>query len=84
MRPGGVQVSALDHRIPPPLVGLACGLLAWLLARASPGLGVDWLPRVPVAAALVALVLSTWVGLLVAAWVLRALLRRETAAPLAP
>ena len=53
MRPGGVQVSALDHRIPPPLVGLACGLLAWLLARASPGLGVDWLPRVPVAAALV-------------------------------
>ena len=33
---------------------------------------------------LVALVLSTWVGLLVAAWVLRALLRRETAAPLAP
>jgi holin-like protein len=33
---------------------------------------------------LVALVLSTWVGLLVAAWVLRALLPREGAAPLAP
>jgi len=33
---------------------------------------------------LVALVLSTWVGLLVAAWVLRALLPRETPAPLAP
>ena len=33
---------------------------------------------------LVALVLSTWIGLLVAAWVLRALLPRETPAPLAP
>ena len=33
---------------------------------------------------LVALVLSTWVGLLVAALVLRALLPREDAAPLAP
>ncbi len=33
---------------------------------------------------LVALVLSTWIGLLVAAWVLRALLPRESAARLAP
>ena len=79
MRPGGVQVSTLDHRIPPPLVGLACGLLAWLMARASPGLGVDWLPRVPVAAALVAL------GLSLDVWGLVAFRRaRTTLNPLSP
>lgn len=72
-------MSALDHRIPPPLVGLACGLLAWLLARASPGLGVDWLPRVPVAAALVAL------GLSLDVWGLVAFRRaRTTLNPLSP
>ena len=86
----GEALARLAHwPLPGPVLGLVLlvGLLQWPAVR------------VPVEAAvighlglvgqygvqmLVALVLSTWVGLLVAAWVLRALLRRETAAPLAP
>lgn len=72
-------MSSLDHRIPPPVIGLLCGVLAWLLARSTPGFTVDWLPRLPVAAGLVA------VGLSLDVWGLVAFRRaRTTLNPLSP
>ena len=31
-------MNRLEHRIPPPVVGVACALLMWLLARSTPSL----------------------------------------------
>lgn len=30
-------MQSLDHKIPPPVITLVCGVLAWLIARFSPG-----------------------------------------------
>ena len=30
-------MSSLDHKIPPPVIALACTALAWVLARSAPG-----------------------------------------------
>lgn len=35
-------MSALELKIPPPLVLFACGLLVWLLAYLLPSLAFDW------------------------------------------
>ena len=56
----------LELKVPPPVVALLCGLLAWWLAHVSPGWRLDFPGRLPVAAALVsaglALDLSALVG----------------------
>lgn len=71
----------LEHKIPPPVVGLACAGLAWLLAGAAPALALPWSARLALAVALllalVGLALELW-GL----WVFRR--HRTTPNPLAP
>ncbi|WHZ11320.1 MAG: Putative protein-S-isoprenylcysteine methyltransferase [Burkholderiaceae bacterium] len=42
-------MPSLDHKIPPPLIALACVIAAWLLARAVPGVAFVWPSRVPIA-----------------------------------
>ena len=72
---------SLEHKIPPPLVGLACAGLAWLLASAVPALALPWSARLALAVALLlalaGLALELW-GL----WVFRR--HRTTPNPLAP
>ena len=46
-------MHALDHKIPPPVILILCGALAWLLAHFTPGFGVDVPARLPMAAVLV-------------------------------
>ncbi len=71
----------LEHKIPPPVVGLACAGLAWLLAGAAPALALPWPARPALAVALLlalaGLALELW-GL----WVFRR--HRTTPNPLAP
>ena len=71
----------LEHKIPPPVVGLACAGLAWLLAGAAPALALPWSARLALAVALLlalaGLALELW-GL----WVFRR--HRTTPNPLAP
>lgn len=71
----------LEHKIPPPVVGLACAGLAWLLAGAAPALALPWSARLALAVALLlalaGLALELW-GL----WVFRC--HRTTPNPLAP
>ena len=71
----------LEHKIPPPVVGLACASLAWLLAGAAPALALPWSARLALAVALLlalaGLALELW-GL----WVFRR--HRTTPNPLAP
>ena len=72
---------SLEHKIPPPLVGLACAGLAWLLVSAVPALALPWSARLALAVALLlalaGLALELW-GL----WVFRR--HRTTPNPLAP
>ena len=71
----------LEHKIPPPVVGLACAGLAWLLAGAAPALALLWSARLALAVALLlalaGLALELW-GL----WVFRR--HRTTPNPLSP
>ncbi len=71
----------LEHKIPPPVVGLACAGLAWLLADAAPVLALPWSAQLALAMALLlalaGLALELW-GL----WVFRR--HRTTPNPLAP
>ena len=71
----------LEHKIPPPVVGLACAGLAWLLAGAAPALALPWPARPALAVALLlalaGLELELW-GL----WVFRR--HRTTPNPLSP
>ena len=71
----------LEHKIPPPVVGLACAGLAWLLAGAAPALALPWPARPALAVALLlalaGLALELW-GL----WVFRR--HRTTPNPLSP
>lgn len=72
-------MTTLEHKIPPPLVGLLCALLAWGLARLPLGPGIDFALRLPLA------LLCAGAGLGLALWSL-ALFRRHrtTASPLVP
>ena len=69
----------LEHKIPPPVVGLACAGLAWWLARAAPALAL----QVPGRLALVAVLASA--GLALELWGLWTFRRHGTTPnPLAP
>lgn len=71
----------LDHKIPPPVVGLACAGLAWLLAGVAPALALHWPGRVALAVAL----LLAFMGLALELWGLWVFRRhRTTPNPLAP
>ena len=72
-------MPALDHKIPPPIVGIACAALAWAVARSAPGLEVAWALQPVVVAILAAL------GLGIDLWALLAFRSaRTTVNPLAP
>ena len=72
-------MSALDHRIPPPIVGLACAAFAWLVSRLAPSFNLEW-PLQGAAAALLALL-----GVGLDLWALAAFRSaRTTVSPLAP
>ena len=43
----------LDHKIPPPVIAVLCGLMAWLIAHFTPGFQFDLPARLPVVAVLV-------------------------------
>lgn len=45
-------MAALDHKIPPPVIALACAGLAWALAHNTPGFAYPVPGRLPVAALL--------------------------------
>ena len=69
----------LEHKIPPPVVGLSCAALAWAVARYTPGFGFEWTLQPVVVALLV--VLGAGVDL----WALLAFRSaRTTVNPLAP
>ncbi|WP_154716917.1 methyltransferase family protein [Sterolibacterium denitrificans] len=69
----------LDHKIPPPVVGLACAALAWFLASHTPQLTLEWHFRY----VLVVLVAALGVG--IDLWGLIAFrMARTTVNPLAP
>ena len=71
----------LEHKIPPPVVGLACAGLAWVLAGAAPALALQWPARLALAVA----VLMALAGLALELWGLWAFRRhRTTPNPLAP
>lgn len=44
---------SLDHKIPPPVIALACAALAWAIARYTPGFSYLLPGRLPIAALLV-------------------------------
>ena len=72
-------MPVLDHRIPPPIVGLCCAALAWAIARATPGFEVVWSLQPVIVACLVAL------GAGIDLWALLAFRSaRTTVNPLAP
>lgn len=72
-------MSVLDHKIPPPVVGLSCAALAWAIARATPGFEVAWSLQPVIVAFLVAL------GAGIDLWALLAFRSaRTTVNPLAP
>ncbi|AVO50871.1 protein-S-isoprenylcysteine methyltransferase [Melaminivora suipulveris] len=72
-------MKALDHKIPPPLVGALCALLAWALAALAPAWRIDGEWRLPMAAA------SLAAGLALDVWALLLFRRqRTTPSPLAP
>ena len=43
----------LDHKIPPPVIAVLCGLMAWLIAHFTSGFQFDLPARLPVVAVLV-------------------------------
>lgn len=45
-------MATLDHKIPPPVIALACAGVAWLLARYTPGFAYPLPARLPIAALL--------------------------------
>ncbi len=45
-------MSALDHKIPPPVIALLCLLFAWAVARATPGFAYALPVRGPIAVVL--------------------------------
>ena len=51
-------MPTLDHKIPPPVIAIFCGGLAWLLAHFTPGLAVDIPGRMPIVAVLILLGLA--------------------------
>ncbi len=72
-------MKALEHKIPPPLVGVLCALLAWALAALTPAWRIDGEWRLPMAAVLLA------AGLALDGWALLLFRRqRTTPSPLAP
>jgi len=72
-------MPVLDHKIPPPIVGLSCAALAWAISRATPGFDVVWSLKPVVVAILVAL------GAGIDLWALLAFRSaRTTVNPLAP
>lgn len=46
-------MSSIDHKVPPPVIALACAGLAWAFARYAPGFTYQLPARLPVAALLV-------------------------------
>jgi len=72
-------MKALEHTIPPPLVGIACALLTWALAAAVPAWRGDGGWRLPLVAVCLAL------GLALDGWALLVFRRhRTTPNPFAP
>lgn len=47
-------MSLLDHKLPPPVVALVCGGLAWWLRRSTPSLVLSFPGRLPITVACVA------------------------------
>ncbi|MBS0507487.1 MAG: isoprenylcysteine carboxylmethyltransferase family protein [Proteobacteria bacterium] len=71
----------LEHKIPPPVVGLTCAGLAWVLAGMVPALAL----HLPGWLALAAALTLALVGLALELWGLRTFsLQRTTPNPLAP
>ena len=52
-RPALKTMHPLDHKIPPPVIAVLCGGLAWLLAHFTPGFHFDIPARLPIVAVLV-------------------------------
>lgn len=72
-------MGCLELRIPPPVVGLLCAALAWLLAHYASGFDVALPGRLPAAALLIL------AGLALDAWSLLGFRRaRTTISPLSP
>ena len=72
-------MSMLDHRIPPPVVALACAALAWGLTQLAPALALHLPHRLGIALGLAG------VGLALEIWALLHFRRaRTTISPLAP
>ena len=72
-------MKLLEHRIPPPLIGLLCALLAWALDGAWPAARLDFALRLPLA------VLCLLAGAALDGWSLWNFRRqRTTVNPLAP
>ena len=46
-------MHSLDHKIPPPVIAVVCGGMAWLLAYFAPALNFDLPARLPLVAVLV-------------------------------
>ena len=46
-------MSSLDHKIPPPVIALLCAVLAWVLARTTPGFAFVLPARIPIIVLLV-------------------------------
>ena len=42
-------MSSLDHKIPPPVIALLCVVLAWVVARYTPGFAYLLPARIPIA-----------------------------------
>ncbi|HQQ71794.1 MAG TPA: isoprenylcysteine carboxylmethyltransferase family protein, partial [Alicycliphilus sp.] len=64
----------LEHKIPPPVVGLACAGLAWWLAGAAPALALHWPGHLGLAVAL----LLGLAGLALELWGLQVFRRHRT------
>lgn len=47
-------MASLDHRIPPPLIALACVVAAWALTRYLPGMALDLPLHIPIALVVIA------------------------------
>lgn len=71
--------TRLDAKLPPPLVMLACGAVAWVAARLLPALAIDVPARMPLAIVVAVVALSIELG--AAALFFR---RRTTVNPLKP
>lgn len=71
--------TRLDAKLPPPLVMLACGAVAWVAARLLPALAIDVPARMPLAIVVAVVALS--IELAAAALFFR---RRTTVNPLKP